>query len=184
MIVKHKTIPAISVLKNDEKTFHYIDSYQSNYLHLKNNDIENLTKIFLTIGPKWMDVLLSLRHQIARLLKLKTGHLTNEQRNTANFKFEPGEQLDLFKLYTKTPNEIILGEDDRHLDFRVSILLDSTNETNHPQSTLHVTTAVQFNNWLGRFYFIIVKPFHQLIVKSTLQEMTQKLSTEEFTYKT
>ena len=116
-----------------------------------------------------------LRNKIVSIFGLKTpGDITNIEKQIENFKCEPGEQLGLFKVFAKTENEVILGEDDKHLNFRVSLLLNQqTNETK--KKNLIVSTTVEFNNWFGRLYFLPVRPFHKLIVPSMLKGMIKEL---------
>jgi hypothetical protein len=59
-----------------------------------------------------------------------------------------------------------MGIDDKHLNFRVSILLkDIDTPTTHsgPQEReIHVTTVVKINNWFGHIYMFFIKPFHKV----------------------
>ena len=106
---------------------------------------------------------------------LKTSEqLTAEARNPDNFKFQVGEQLDIFKVYAKTENELVLGDDDKHLSFRVSLLLDCKNN-DIGKKKIMITTMVEYKNIFGRIYFLPVKPIHQLIVKGTLKKMIKKI---------
>jgi hypothetical protein len=95
--------------------------------------------------PSWAGWLLSLRNAIAALFSLKTGR-----------------PLTTFPVMWQTDSEIVTGMSDRHLDFRVSIL------KNPAADTVSFTTIVHFNNIWGRLYFLPVRPFHTLIVKTLL----------------
>jgi hypothetical protein len=176
MTINNIELPDKSILKKDEKHFDYIDSYQSEFLD-KNNNINptEIGKAFFSSGPKWVEKLFALRNKIARLFGLKTsGSNTDKQKQLNNFKCEPGEQLGLFKVFNKTNNEVVLGEDDKHLNFRVSLLLDKIiNDID--KKTLTITTTVKFNNWFGRLYFLPVRPFHKLIVPKMLQGIIKEL---------
>ncbi|MCK9437976.1 MAG: DUF2867 domain-containing protein, partial [Synergistaceae bacterium] len=108
---------------------------------------------------------MSIRDKIVGLFGLKTAStISEEERNHVVLKFEEGEQLNIFKLYSKSESELIMGDDDKHLNFRVSLLLDSTDVDSKKKKIL-ITTVVTYRNWLGKIYFIPVKPFHTLIVK-------------------
>ncbi|MHA7108610.1 DUF2867 domain-containing protein [Sunxiuqinia elliptica] len=175
MITKQNKIPSRSLLKQDEASFHYIDSFQSQaVVDGEQNDIQHIAKLLLSSGPAWIDTLMAIRDQLVKLVGLKTSDLHKaKQQELDELKFEPGEQLGIFKLYARSENELILGKDDKHLDFRVSLLLDRPNaETT--QKKIAITTAVQFNNLFGRIYFVPVKPFHQLIVRRMLKELVRK----------
>lgn len=173
MIEKHKTIPNPSLLKKDEKTFDYIDNFKG-YVSTNPPDlnIQKVGNLFLTSGPGWADALMKIRDKTVGLFGLKTSSQIMETANvSASFEFKPGQRTGMFKCYEKTDNELILGEDDKHLCFRVSLLLENHN----PGQQISITTMVKYQNWLGRLYFLPVKPVHQRIVRATLKEMIQKL---------
>jgi hypothetical protein len=77
-------------------------------------------------------------------------------------------------VFDKTDNEIVIGENDKHLDFRVSLLFDE-NKNHFDEKSLTISTTVKFHNWLGVLYFLPVRPFHKLIVPAMLQNMIGKL---------
>ena len=176
MIIKQNKIPDYSIMKKDEKSFHYIDSFQSQNLIIRtDNDIISIGRLFLTSGPKWADSLMLIRDKVVGVFGLKTSdELNSEARSPDNFKFQVGEQLDIFKVYAKTENELVLGEDDKHLSFRVSLLLDCKNNDIEKKEII-ITTTVEYKNIFGRIYFLPVKPIHQLIVKRTLKKMIKKI---------
>ena len=83
-------------------------------------------------------------------------------------------------MFDKTDNEVILGEDDKHLDFRVSLLLDKL-ASKTEQKNLTITTTVKFNNSFGRLYFLPVRAFHKLIVPTMLKGIIKQLENETTT---
>ena len=165
-----------SILKKDKESCDYMDIFQSLFAARgQNPDITTILKLFLSSGPKWGDTLFVIRDKVVGLFGFKTSkELLGEQKQINAINYEPGEQLGIFKLFDKTANEIILGEDDKHLNFRVSLSLDPTADKTGKRK-LTITTMVKFNNWVGRLYFLPVKPFHKLIVRSTLKEMIQRI---------
>jgi hypothetical protein len=176
MTIKKTELPDKSILNKDVKNYDYIDSYKSEFID-KNNKINSteIGKSFFTSGPKWVETLFTLRNRIVGLFGLKTsGNITGRQKQIDNFKCKPGEQLGLFKVFEKTENEVVLGADDKHLNFRVSLFFDQAISDNGKKS-LTVTTTVEFNNWFGRLYFLPVKPFHKLIVPTMLKGMIAEL---------
>jgi hypothetical protein len=167
-ILKTK-IPESSLLYPDRNQYNYIDSYEG-AVNDKNNTIgiDDVAKAFLKPGPKWVDTLFTLRNKIVSLFGLKTPNERMDAKRLDSFKFEPGERVGLFKIFNRTTNELILGEDDNHLNFRVSLLLE-TPKNDSSTKIVTVTTLVIYNNWFGRLYFFPVKPFHKLIVQSGLK---------------
>ncbi len=82
-------------------------------------------------------------------------------------------------MFNRTDKEVILGEDDKHLNFRVSLFLD--HQINDPNKKhLTVSTTVEFNNWFGRIYFLPVRPFHKLIVPTMLKGIIKHLEKLNF----
>jgi hypothetical protein len=172
--IQKTNLPLNSILKADD-AFKFIDGYTSNFIDSNNTiDIQKVGQLFFSAGPKWIDTLFALRNNLVKWFGLKTtGNLTNRQQ-FENFTGEPGERIGLFKVFHKTDHEIILGEDDKHLDFRVSLYLDENTETNQKQLT--ISTLVKFNNIFGKLYFMPVLPFHKLIVPTILKEIIKQIN--------
>lgn len=169
----HKTtIPENSVLYADRANYHYSDSYEVQIKDATNRlTLIGAANTFMKPSPKWINFLLKLRNLLVALVGLKT---TEDVETKTNYQFEPNERAGLFRVFSKTEHELILGEDDKHLNFRVSLYLETVpNDTCTKQIT--VTTIVIYNNWFGRFYFFFVKPFHQLIVQTSLKTNFQTL---------
>lgn len=171
-IVKKSELPETSILKADKPGFDYVDSFACEFTDSNQRvGAREVGKAFFSSGPKWIDKLFALRNRIVRRLGLKTsGDLINRQELLRQFQCEPGEQLGLFKVFHKSDNEVVMGEDDRHLDFRVSLSIHGTFN-----KTLTITTTVKFRNWFGRLYFLPVRPFHKLIVPTMLKGIVEKL---------
>lgn len=175
MIIKTK-LPENSNLNIKDKRYDYVDSFQGAFSDNKNIITSvDIAKAFFSSSPDWVNKLFALRNKIVTLFGLKTsGSLSDLQQQVDNFKCEPGEQLGLFKVFYKTDNEVILGEDDRHLDFRVSLFLDNQ-KNEQSKKKLIISTTVEFNNWLGRLYFLPVRPFHKAIVPTMLKGIINQL---------
>ena len=72
-----------------------------------------------------------------------------------------------FRVVAREDDEVLIGSDDRHLDFRASIrCLDGA---------VDVITFVQIHNLLGRLYFLPVRLVHGAIVRRMLRRATMKL---------
>ncbi|MFV9551815.1 DUF2867 domain-containing protein [Algibacter sp. PT7-4] len=170
-------IPTASILLNNGKIYDYSDSYQTYYLD-KNSNISStqIGKAFFTSAPKWSENLFELRNRIVSVFGLKISEKNKDrQQQLDSFTCEPGSSLGLFNVYSKTENEIILGEDDKHLNFRISLLKEN-NQTQNKKLT--ITTVVEYNHWFGKLYFLPVKPFHKLIVPKMLKGIVKSLNNE------
>ncbi|MBI2955885.1 MAG: DUF2867 domain-containing protein [Acidobacteria bacterium] len=74
--------------------------------------------------------------------------------------FEPGRSLGGWTAYYKAANEIVVGADQPHLDFRFSIHVQEKDGARW----VTVSTVVRYNNWQGRAYFVPVRIGHQIII--------------------
>jgi hypothetical protein len=181
MKIKKAVLPVNSLMNNSTLNYHFVDCFQGT-IEDRDNKITSFDvgKAFFTGGPSWIGMLFTLRNKIVSLFGLKTsGDITNRESQLKNFKCEPGERLGLFRVFDRTKNEVILGEDDKHLNFRVSLFLSPKTEDSSKR-ILVVSTVVQFNNWFGRLYFFPVKPFHKLIVPTMLKGMIKELESRAY----
>jgi uncharacterized protein DUF2867 len=109
-------------------------------------------------SPRWVEMLLGLRNMIAAPAGLKTSG--EGEPNT-------GGVIGLFPVLSETPDRLIAGFDDHHLDFRV--VVDVAPEDGNRKVT--TTTLVLTHNRLGRLYLAAILPFHRLIAKSLLRQV-------------
>ncbi|MCU6453907.1 DUF2867 domain-containing protein [Sphingomonas sp. A2-49] len=119
----------------------------------------------LASPPPWLRGLLGLRDALVRPFGVRT---TTAMRDAAG----PHRHIDFFRIRSETPDEIVLGDDDRHLDFRVSFLKRSG-----PHGTEVVaTTAVHVNNAFGRVYITLIAPFHHMVVRTSLMRLAAAMA--------
>lgn len=170
-------LPKNSILNTGSVHYDYTDSFQGEFKDpFQNIGTTEIGKSFFKSGPKWIATLFALRNRLVRLFGLKTGaNVDDSEKMLSDAAFEEGEQIGLFKVFRKTANEIIVGEDDKHLNFRVSLFIEAQDKTS---KKLTVSTTVKFHNWLGRLYFLPVKPFHKIIVPTMLRGMIKNIETK------
>jgi len=174
MKVTKVSVPSNSILSNTD--FDFVDCYKGQYSDRDNSIAsKDIGKAFFTSAPSWTAALFKLRNKVVSAFGLKIPEQTqNRQEQLNDFECEPGERLGLFQVFGKTENEVILGEDDKHLNFRISLLKgDSPNEAGVKDLT--ISTTVKFNNGFGKLYFLPVKPFHQIIVPTMLKGIIKQL---------
>jgi len=174
MKITKTNFPQKSLLYAGHEEYDYIDSF-GGIIEDKDNKIgiDEIAEAFMKPLPRWADWLMAMRNRIVALVGLKRSKKSYGKINSAQF--VPGKKVGFFNVYNRTANEVILGEDDKHLNFRVSLFLD------HPEGDLSkkivaVTTIVTFNNWMGSVYFFFVKPFHRLIVPAMLKKSFNELN--------
>lgn len=175
MKIQQVAFPSGSVLA--QQPHDYADSFQGTFFNAdKQIDTLDVGKAFFSSAPKWIGALLALRNKLVSIVGLKTGAgAESREEAMARFTGAKGERLGLFKVFERTEHEMILGEDDTHLDFRVSVLLPPADV---PEKELILTTTVTYNNAFGKFYFFIVKPFHKLIVPQMMKGILKEIGGE------
>lgn len=111
-------------------------------------------------GPRWIDALTRLRNILVKPFGLKT---------SGEGAPAPHGMIGLFPVLSETPERLIAGFDDYHLDFRV--VVDVAGEAADRQVTL--TTLVRTNNLLGRAYLTLIVPFHKLVARSMMRDIAE-----------
>ncbi len=120
-------------------------------------------------SPRWVAGLMALRNIIVRPLGLVATRSALEDAAARN---GSGARIGIFPVLAEAADEVVLGLDDRHLDFRLSVrVLD-----NGYERLGVVTTLVQFHGALGRAYFVAARPAHRLIVPTMLRAAAQHLA--------
>ena len=175
MQTNNSPLPINSALNVSGQQYDFSDCFSAIFLKDgKDVTIEDVGASFFLSTPTWIKLLLAIRNIIVKPFGLKTNtNIQNKQQLESEFKFEPGQQYGIFKVYSRTQTELIVGANDKHLDFKVSLLL---NKTTSGDNVLMISTVVFFHNRLGQLYFLFVKPVHKLIVPSTLKSMIRHLS--------
>jgi len=178
MKIRETHLPNESVLYKNLADYNYIDSFQCIINDFNNKiDIIEIGETFVQPGPEWFEKLMKLRDKIVSVFGLKTGADLKEKIKQGRHKWEPGEQAGIFEVIKRTPNEIIMGGDDKHLNARVSLFLHKSTNGNI-ERVFNISTLVEYNNLLGRVYFFIIKPFHRAIVPALLKREFKKLEAE------
>jgi hypothetical protein len=109
--------------------------------------------------PSWISTLMRLRDAIVAPFGLRTGGDPSLARL---------ERIGVFPVLSRTPERVVLGLDDRHLDFRLSI---DVGRLDDGRREVVATTLVQRHNMLGRTYLALILPFHRRIVPAMLAKV-------------
>lgn len=111
--------------------------------------------------PKWVETCMKLRNIAVQLVGLKNlGGLADLAPDKAESDYKVGDRLGIFTLIEVTPNEVLLGDDDRHLKVTLSV---SCERQSTGQTLVTVTTVVYVHNLLGKIYMLPVTPMHRMI---------------------
>ncbi|WP_282088848.1 DUF2867 domain-containing protein [Aquimarina algiphila] len=156
--------PDTSLINRTLNKIDYSDTYATTN-HL--DSLEKITNMIFANFPNWVTIMMKFRNTIVKIFDLKT-----QKPSDYNTDFKVGGYIGYFKIYEIMSNEIILGANDKHLNFRVSVF--NSQELTY---NIKVSTIVQYNKRWGKIYMTIVKPFHQLIVKKMVRNACKNSNT-------
>ena len=108
--------------------------------------------------PRWARALLALRNIMVAPLGLKTSGAGKGAR---------ADMIGIFPIVSETPERLVAGFNDIHLDFRLVVDVAAVGT----RRTVTATTLVLTHNRLGRTYLAVIMPFHRLIVRSLLRQV-------------
>ncbi|HET7886904.1 MAG TPA: DUF2867 domain-containing protein [Bradyrhizobium sp.] len=110
-------------------------------------------------NPRWVQSLVDLRNAIAAPFGLKTSGANDATRLG---------MIGLFPVLTETPERLVAGFNDHHLDFRVVVdVLPAAGAGRE----VTATTLVLTHNCFGRAYLAAIMPFHRMIAKTLLKQV-------------
>jgi hypothetical protein len=131
------------------------------------NDPESLARFIFSHQPSWIGWLTDMRDTIVAGFGLKTARELRLLGGDGK-----SDRVGFFKVYSRNETEIVLGEDDSHLDFRLSVMCAS-GQTQESNRQLVLSTVVHCHNRLGRAYLATIAPFHRMVVKASLARAAQ-----------
>lgn len=121
----------------------------------------------LLTTPDWIRTLMNIRDAVVRPFGLRASAQKESSREIT-----VGRRLGPFNVLAMTDDEVLLGDDDKHLRFRTSFAV----RIRASETEGVCTTVVAYNNVVGRVYFALVRPFHNLIVSALVGQAARALS--------
>ncbi len=170
--VRLTNVPQESRVFPEVATAYFADAYQ---VMQKNNDKTALdVALQLASGaPGWFDFLMTTRNRIVGLFGLKNlGRMSAIDRNKPHGDYRVGDRAGIFSIVSMSENEIVLGDDDKHLHVHVSVYLEPGKQAGMANNVA-VSTVVHVHNFLGRAYLFFVVPAHRLIVPPLLAPLAK-----------
>jgi Protein of unknown function (DUF2867) len=160
-------LPLASKIHQSLNAIDFSDAYQT-ALSNPQMTVQQACAAVFAYSPLWVKYLMKLRGLIASIAGLKHGANALSTNNTSfnESQYEVGKRLGLFTIQSLSADELIMGDDDKHLNFRISVYKSVQNGV----SLITVSTVVEIHNWLGKTYMFVVKPFHKYIAKSMVQK--------------
>jgi hypothetical protein len=109
-------------------------------------------------SPRWIEALMALRNTLVAPFGLKRPVPDKPAADNA---------IGVFPVVSESPDRLVAGFNDRHLDFRVVVDVAAAGD----RRRVTATTLVLTHNLLGRTYLALILPFHRLIVPSMLRQV-------------
>jgi hypothetical protein len=100
--------------------------------------------------PGWVRILFGLRQLAVRAVGIEAG------------------DRHVFDTLDRSRDEVLLGIDQQHLNFRASVLMD--------RDRVVVSTVVEVNNRRGRAYSCLVRQVHPWVVRSLLTRAARRMT--------
>jgi hypothetical protein len=142
-----------------------LDAYAIRLPAGTNDDLEMLARAGFERQAWWIRALTWVRDMVMTKVDVKSSRAVGIAAAAR------GPVIGFFPLLSKNEGELVMGEDDRHLDFRLAILLRAGEADTRE---LVFVTVVHCHNWLGRTYLAVIAPFHRLIAAASLEQAIKR----------
>ena len=129
-------------------------------------DIEVLARAAFERPAGWIRALTRLRDVMMATVGVRSSRAIGADAASR------GPVIGYFPLLSKSARELVVGVDDRHLDFRAALQLRL-----NPGGSRELVagTVVHCHNRLGRTYLAMIAPFHRVIVRANLERAVRKM---------
>src|SRR6516164_71852 len=160
-------IPSDSVLAPLYVGADLLDAFAIHLPAGASDDPEVLARVAFERQAAWIRALTWVRDRVMATVGVKSSRAIGAAAATRGL-----QVIGYFPVLSKSAGEMVMGGDDRHLDFRVAVLVRT-----HAQGgrELVVVTVVHCHNRLGRTYLAVIAPFHRTILRANLERTVRKL---------
>jgi Protein of unknown function (DUF2867) len=161
MTIEECDVPDLSVLdRRVVEAAYFRDSYR---VPLARKQASVVDVFFGVFGhhPLWMKHILITRNRMALFCGLDAptaGEIMNPQVKSS---YSVGEKIGPWPIFFLTGSELVAGRDNKHLDFRLSVLKEGSGEA----VSAVISTVCTTHNAFGRLYLFFIIPFHKWGVK-------------------
>jgi len=114
--------------------------------------------------PLWMKLLLIVRNKLASLAGLDAPTASEFLHVEIKDSYVVGEKIGVWPIFWLSENEIVAGRNNKHLDFRLSVLKVFDGD----ETSVVVSTICAAHNLSGKLYLFLVVPFHRYGVRKLM----------------
>jgi hypothetical protein len=157
-------VPSSSALSRDLiRNAYFRDSYRASLAHPGLGIVEIFFALF-GHTPFWMKSLLIVRNAAARLFGLEAPSVGEIMRPPVKSAYRVGDKIGPWPIFVLADNEIVAGRNNKHLDFRLSVLKTRDGDA----TDVVVSTICTVHNVFGKIYLFFIVPFHRAGVRSLI----------------
>ncbi|HEX7789743.1 MAG TPA: DUF2867 domain-containing protein [Afipia sp.] len=157
MTVSECDIPSTSVLDRRVVDGAYFrDSYGAPLIHTGAGIVDIFFAIF-GHHPFWMKAVLIIRNRIASWCGLDAPAASEIVNPDVKSSYRVGDKIGVWPIFALTESEIVAGRNNKHLDFRLSVLKAMDNGA----ASVVVSTLCTVHNRAGKLYLFFIVPFHK-----------------------
>ena len=161
MTVKTAQLPADSALMALRTPGDFLDCYSTENGR-KGLTVSSAISLAFTNNAPWIRGLMAIRTMLVAPFGLKTGD-AYKVLPVVEGESLVGKKVSIFTVFSHEEDEIIIGEDDKHLDFRISL--------SHKAGIWYIATWVKPHNIGGHIYLRAILPFHKLISRLSVAKL-------------
>jgi Protein of unknown function (DUF2867) len=157
-------VPAGSALSRGLiRNAHFHDSYRA---PLTRPELGIVDVFFAVFGhtPLWMKLLLIVRNAAAGLSGLEVPSVGEIMKPEVRDTYRAGEKIGPWPIFFICDKEIIAGRNNKHMDFRLSVLKEMSGDA----MSVVVSTICATHNVFGKIYLFFIIPFHRGGVQSLM----------------
>jgi Protein of unknown function (DUF2867) len=157
-------VPSGSVLSREliERAY-FRDSYR---VLLSRRELGVVDIFFGIFGhhPRWMKLLLVVRNKVASLAGVDAPTAADILHVEIKDRYAVGDKIGVWPIFWLSEDELVAGRDNKHLDFRLSVLKVPDGD----RTSVVVSTICTVHNLSGKLYLFFVVPFHRYGVRKLM----------------
>ncbi len=172
--VREIQVPAGTVIHTTLPGAHFFDAYTTTDPRPATSALQTWLDV-VARTPRWTQHLLAVRNKLVQLVGLKGVGQLHDMHPLASGasprdarSYRVGDRVGIFLIRHLSDTEVVMGQDDKHLDVQVSL---SKHAHADSPSTVVLSTVVHIHNTLGHAYMAVITPFHRRIVQVMLQQL-------------
>jgi hypothetical protein len=113
--------------------------------------------------PGWMNLMLIARNKVAALAGLEVPTTLEITMMEKRDRYFVGEKIGPWPIFFLGSDELVVGRDNKHMDFRLSIM-----KIHDDSSCVIVSTLCMVHNRFGQYYLSAITPFHKAGLRSLM----------------